>query len=314
MSIKRKVLSFGCALWLFATPCFAYDLAYSGSRAIPTDKIETVTYEVGALQITNLKLVDIGMVDLIKSNTYTVSHDFKFTVAHDGYYSIYTNGASDTKLQMVINNEVIYSDKGGHNLNACFTVYLESSKSYDLFLESNGAYELSIQKGLPLSGSELKQNIEVFNQDHIVDYTNCYAYALNLTQNPFSKRRFRINGINPGELSGQSISTKDLFEANYAMNVVEKACSLDAFYLKNGFEKIGTFDMPDEGFYKIALVIDEGYDVHWLRQNDDGTWSHKQGISYAKDCDDNLEKIFLPHQSKISTYDKLLGYYQVKAN
>lgn len=39
-----------------------------------------------------------------------------------------------------------------------------------------------------------------------------------------------------------------------------------------------------KGYYSVYLVIDQGKDYHWYRQDKGGTWSHKPGITPVKNA------------------------------
>ena len=51
------------------------------------------------------------------------------------------------------------------------------------------------------------------------------------------------------------------------------------------------------GFYLIALVVC-GEDYHWLRQDPDGYWSHKPGLTEVKDTDDDGNRIWDPRHAR----------------
>lgn len=61
------------------------------------------------------------------------------------------------------------------------------------------------------------------------------------------------------------------------------------------------------------MVMDDkeaGTDFHFVRQDDDGKWSHKQGHGPVKNTDDGGKEITDPEKAKIDNY-KICGYYCV---
>lgn len=55
--------------------------------------------------------------------------------------------------------------------------------------------------------------------------------------------------------------------------------------------------------YIIALVLDPGIDYHFYRQNPDGTWSHKRGLTFVYNSDDKNNIIFEPEYCDRNYYD-----------
>ena len=81
------------------------------------------------------------------------------------------------------------------------------------------------------------------------------------------------------------------------------------------FQRIGRYDVCPVGTYKVALVVgmyDEGkYDYHWYRQDADGLWSHKPGITAARRIDNSGKLIIDPMTADRGDYTQFLGYYAV---
>ena len=64
-----------------------------------------------------------------------------------------------------------------------------------------------------------------------------------------------------------------------------------------------TSKCPD-GFSKIALIIDESDDYHFLRQDSNGYWSHKPGARKVKNVDAFGHKIKDP---RLANYNYALS-------
>lgn len=67
-------------------------------------------------------------------------------------------------------------------------------------------------------------------------------------------------------------------------------------------------------------MFDPGADYHFYRQNPDGTWSHKRGLTFVYNSDDKNNIVFEPEYCDRNYYDSnwnepnysvLVGYYQV---
>ena len=76
------------------------------------------------------------------------------------------------------------------------------------------------------------------------------------------------------------------------------------------------------GMSKIGLVVDEGEDYHYYRQDRDGFWSHKDGSNKVKRYDAEGRAIWDPKTAardyrsngSFLNYDKFCGYYCVPRN
>ena len=56
--------------------------------------------------------------------------------------------------------------------------------------------------------------------------------------------------------------------------------------------RIGQYAACPTGMYKVALVMAEHGDYHWVRQDKDGFWSHKNGDDPASEVDDANNLIY----------------------
>lgn len=100
---------------------------------------------------------------------------------------------------------------------------------------------------------------------------NCFAYALNLVEGKIEKEWFNVNYFS--DLLERKVKDeytvgevyRNFLQVFHLIGVKYRRCSLKTKVPK--------------GYYKVAMLI-ETKDVHWLRQDEDGTWSHKPGWKY----------------------------------
>ena len=136
------------------------------------------------------------------------------------------------------------------------------------------------------------------------EYTNCYNYAINYYYN-------RGDPLQPGELARKpytSLSKSDIFAAAKA----------DMPYLGKTIRASSYSEVPGENEYKVALVIAPNKDYHWYRQDSDGRWSHKRGITAITNLDASDDKIYDPQTADRDyrflfifgpNYSTFCGYY-----
>jgi len=144
--------------------------------------------------------------------------------------------------------------------------------------------------------------------------TNCYAYALNLKRNPITGNNFlpRESGsfaLQPGDLAGIKVNVNlMLTNSAYLVGLVEG----DAIASGRTFKRIGGADEQiSAGNWRVALVLAPGFDYHWYRQNDDGTWSHKLGESAVTNLDHSGAVITNPETASRGAYTQFVGYFEV---
>ena len=85
---------------------------------------------------------------------------------------------------------------------------------------TSGNFRLLFNRGKPNSTYEKGDLFGYFNNSDYIDYTNCYVYALGYWKDPISGARFRWNGQNPGEMSGDAIEMSDLVDADTARSAI----------------------------------------------------------------------------------------------
>ena len=100
---------------------------------------------------------------------------------------------------------------------------------------------------------------------------------------------------------------------------IEMAVANDAREWGITFEGIEADALMDPGEYKVALMIGDKGDYHWVRQNYDGTWSHKRGITEVTNLDASGNVIYDPNKADFNYGDqnpsgdnyKIVGYYAI---
>ena len=143
---------------------------------------------------------------------------------------------------------------------------------------------------------------------------NCYAYAMGLENDPRTGRPFEEKP-QPGEFSGDRLSQFDLLPSEHAdvvKEVFESKVSADASVLGLTFTEVdGPEHIAAEGNWLVALAYAPGYDYHWWKQNEDGTWSHKRGPYPIQQWDMSGNVIYDPRDCDRGIYTQFLGYYEV---
>lgn len=183
---------------------------------------------------------------------------------------------------------------------------------------SGGQNAKRVKGTLPTSGGERPYTPETWNDGgEIQSSTNCYAYALNLYKYPNGSSFPKYNdfstssfALQPGDLSN-NILRDDLSN-------IEECVKADAKTVGLTFRRIGKYEKPKKGKWKIALAVNpwkaKGY--HWYRQNPDGTWSYKDGPTPVQNCD-NFGKIIKilpwnnPEEMKAIAPYVIIRYYEI---
>jgi hypothetical protein len=156
------------------------------------------------------------------------------------------------------------------------------------------------------------------NMEAYLQTNNCLSYAIHgnrLNKELIAKckdpKNCDVNFEQPGAASGErkAMSKKIL----RTCPVVEKLTKSD---LGSAFKSSTFYGVCPKGMSKVALVVDNGVDYHWYRQNPDGYWSHKDGSNPVKDFDAKKQKIFNPKQAsrdygKDLNYDNFCGFFCV---
>ena len=126
------------------------------------------------------------------------------------------------------------------------------------------------------------------------DNCNCYCYALGITAPDIFAKTFEYKEI-------------DEFGHNIGFMTNEMHCSINLddnlYYLQSDLEKLEIdsyectmFCDTHHGGYKIAF-FKSPHDFHFIRQNIDGTWSHKLGYTPV------IERIEMPQERVLGKYN-----------
>ena len=165
--------------------------------------------------------------------------------------------------------------------------------------ETKETIELRSSK-MPTGGYEFPYNSRYWNKNK--EYANCYAYALNGTS---PKRGHKLQ---PGEISGRkfsSLTCRNIINAAY-----RDMPKLDYKLRRSSYN-----ERPGYREYKVALVIGR-YDYHWYRQDKDGGWSHKRGLSELSYRDASGKYIYDPDVCDRDygnlSYPTFCGYYIIR--
>lgn len=120
-------------------------------------------------------------------------------------------------------------------------------------------------------------------------FNNCYAYAVDDYR---TTRHFP----QPGEACGRP-------PKKISKQEVARAAIRDGLlWTKEPVQK--------KGCYLVALLVSEGNDYHWIRQDMDGGWSHKSGDDRVSRLDFDDQPIDFPHLSEWEGY-KFACYFHV---
>jgi len=169
--------------------------------------------------------------------------------------------------------------------------------------------ETTITKCNGLKYEEEKWNGEIL----VCNYTNCYAYAINVPKNPLTDKIFiNWSHIQPGNLGGinenykcWNIEQNEEFVTKFINAVKEDLERISYQIIPSTFEEIS-----NDG-WKVALCFNT-WDYHWYRLNDDGTWSHKSGKSRVTKRDEDWNIIINPKVCNRGSYNNFIGFYMIK--
>lgn len=172
----------------------------------------------------------------------------------------------------------------------------------------------------PLSGYEPDYDPGRWNDDDCVRLShNCFSYAMNIIDpkqvsdcNKDSKKDVPFH--QPGSVSGYPrFNNKD---PKTCPNMISRLMGDNPTFTPSTFE-----DRCPVGTSKIALVVDEDQDYHFLRQDSTGYFSQKSGALPVKNVDALGHKIFdvrlanhnfNKYSRKDSLhYDRFCGYFCV---
>ena len=148
---------------------------------------------------------------------------------------------------------------------------------------------------LPMSGSEPPYNPDPWNDDGWSPFdgdkqcsNNCWSYADDDIGNRPKGTKPQPPGPKP-----KSATCKDVMDS----------------MIKAGLKEIDCDKPCPNGKTKIFLALDTSpdSDYHFLRQDDDGTWSHKPGHGCVTNCDFDGKPIYDPRDADLGRYKTPCG-------
>lgn len=190
----------------------------------------------------------------------------------------------------------------------------------------NDSQKVSEIIGVP--SAEFPAILERFNtfyqKQGYQDYANCYTYAMNDNDGIYSPDK-SLQGDQPGErVKGSGhLAVDDVRRAypdgNY--EAYKRALMQDILAdgalpggmdaeRKEGFYRVGVYALPTERLSEGDRINGGTTDMHFVRENRDGTWSHKPGRQGVTDRDSNGQQITDPKTARIGDYD-FLGFVYV---
>jgi len=228
-----------------------------------------------------------------------------------------------------------------NNNNGCVI----TAKNYgraDIIISSLGCTEIvTVYVIHPLFGGEIEfdsKTIDVWDElerelnlySNTANKLNCYMYALAVAERVEENAVIDFSLYNAGEVGGFSGTAYQEVDKNNFYNFII-AMAGDVKYCSNGNESVTLIDVNndlrynwgitdsnningdrykfEDGLYRVALFYDSSRQgaMHWMRQNADGTWSHKLGYSSpVSNLDAKGNIIFSPLTCDMSyrNYDK----------
>ena len=154
------------------------------------------------------------------------------------------------------------------------------------------AHQTKCFRMAPLSGYEPDYDPSFWNSQYPIKEThNCFAYAFNINDEE-QMRKCKSKECNipfhqPGIAAGYSKFKSS--KPKTCPNMIARLLG------DNPQVQMTTFETkcPD-GYSKIALIVDENEDYHFLRQDSNGYWSHKPGARKVTNLDASEAKIYDP--------------------
>lgn len=176
-------------------------------------------------------------------------------------------------------------------------------------------HQKECERTSPLSGYEPDYDPEFWNNKYNIKEThNCFAYAFNVND-PEQMSKCKDKNCNipfhqPGMASGYE---------KFKSEKIKTCPNMSARLFGDNYNvKMTTFkDKCPVGTSKIALIVDEDEDYHFLRQDSNKMWSHKPGARKVTDLDASGKKIYDPALADYNykktengylNYDNFCGY------
>jgi hypothetical protein len=162
-----------------------------------------------------------------------------------------------------------------------------------------------------LSGYEPEYQPELWSDPYIEGSHNCYSYFLNRQikavkekcneicekkhKSSCPKKENECTDLKP-QPGDFDLIQKNGSDYDNKKERIYKCPNMHTKILKDNPTLIpASFDTKcPKNHYKGAYVVDPDNTYHFYRQNKDGTWSHKPGISPITDVDSSKQKIYVP--------------------
>ena len=195
---------------------------------------------------------------------------------------------------------------------------------------------LLVAASVLFSGCSNNDNIpkyepDKWNTEEYLNYTNCYAYAFDMMQNPITGEKFPKKGLQLGMLSGcfdyENFSYTDYLALRWLCSGSDRANEALVSLISKDMETVGIqfqeYEAGMSGGYKVALFVNPQKDIHWYRENEDGSWSHKLGNSNVTNevvyMDPTLDKFVYTGEiiydpviaAETAGYSVFVGYFYV---
>jgi hypothetical protein len=178
----------------------------------------------------------------------------------------------------------------------------------------------SCPRQAPLSGAEPRYEPWKWNTSKVQKTHNCFSYAFNIfdikqleacEKDPLCDVPFH----QPGSVSGYPAFNDT--DPKTCPNMIARIMGDNITVTPSAFE----LRCP-KGSSKIALVVDEDQDYHFLRQDSNGYFSQKSGEMPVTNLDSLGHKIFdvalanhdFRHTKSTLNYDRFCGYFCVPRN
>jgi len=179
----------------------------------------------------------------------------------------------------------------------------------------------SCPRKAPLSGSEPAYEPWLWNKQNVKKTHNCFSYAYNILDKKQIEAcdadpKCDIPFHQPGSISGYPKFNNT--DPKTCPNMIGRIMGDNKSILPSAFE----LKCP-QNTSKIALIIDEDEDYHFLRQDSNGFFSQKAGETAVKNIDSGGHKIFdvqlANHNytgmySNTLNYDRFCGYFCIPRN
>lgn len=214
--------------------------------------------------------------------------DIRKSVAPNNYNysrSINSDGAAVAVPEATVESEFVHKIDGKEfdiRRNVAPDNYqvrksIESDKATDQAVnqaavaDSKTTKDKSLLASMPTGGGEYPYNPSYWNDPANVFRANCYGYILNRiandTSDPLAGYMFQ-----PGYRTGN-------YYTSLTTSAIITAVKSDMADLGRTIRSSSYSETPGSNEYKVALVIAPGTDYHWYRQDSDGGWSHKPGLT-----------------------------------